>query len=107
MEIKVKANCNCRREWNDLDVPPVLGAPFWCEEHGDTEISEIDIFGAKNFFVRDTDGNWHNQEGEIVEEAELITLLESLAEEDYEVLPFFSKSPFNMILIYNKKGVLR
>ena len=82
-----------------MDVPPVLGAPFWCEEHGDVDITEVSVFGVKDFFVLDTEGNWHNREGDIVEEAELITLLEQLKREDYEVLPFSISLPYTFVVV--------
>jgi len=101
MEVKVVMSCNCECKWHDLDVPPAVNAPCYCEAHGDVEIKDVSVTGVADFFVRDMDGNWWHR-GRVVSDDELALMLTPLVEgEDYDTFPAFTRSvPFTLITVF-------
>ena len=106
MLIEIKTSCGCKLEWHDLDVPPAVNAPCYCEAHGDVEIKDVSVTGVADFFVRDAGGDWWHR-GRIVTDDELASVLAPLVRgEDYDTLPLFSRSvPPVLIVIYSQTEV--
>jgi len=99
MLIEIKTSCGCKLKWHDLDVPPTLDSPVFCEAHGDVVISDVSVAGVTDFFVRDADGNWWHR-GRIVTDDELASVLAPLVEgEDYDTLPLFSRSTSPVLVV--------
>jgi len=101
MLIEIKTSCGCKLEWHDLDVPPILDSPVFCEAHGDVEIKDVSVTGVADFFVRDMDGNWWHR-GRVVSDDKLALMLAPLVEgEDYDTFPAFTRSvPFTLITVF-------
>jgi len=97
MEVKVVMSCNCECKWHDLDVPPAVNAPCYCEAHGDVEIKDVSVTGVADFFVRDMSGNWWHR-GEIISDEELAS---KLANTEHETFPCFTKSVPPALIIIN------
>jgi len=97
MLIEIKTSCGCKLEWHDLDVPPILDSPVFCEAHGDVEIKDVSVTGVADFFVRDMDGNWWHR-GEIISDEELAS---KLANTEHETFPCFTKSAPPALIIIN------
>ena len=106
MKITVKISCGCELELHDLDVPPAVNAPCYCEAHGDVDVSDVSVAGVADFFVRDVMGDWWHR-GEVITDNELASKLTPLVEgEDYDTLPLFSRSvPPVLIVIYSQTEV--
>jgi len=99
MEVKVVMSCNCECRWHDLDVPPAVNAPCYCEAHGDVEIKDVSVTGVADFFVRDAGGDWWHR-GRIVTDDELASVLAPLVRgEDYDTFPLFSRSTSPVLVV--------
>jgi len=102
MEVKVVMSCNCQQGWHDWDVPPTLGAPVWCTQHGDVNIVNVNVHGVATFFVRDANGDWREGGERIVTDNEIASMLATLSMgEGYDTFPAFTQSiPPSLVVIY-------